>query len=168
MERRSFLTGIGALLGVGATAVKGGVVHERAPDDLSRWQELQRELGETIVARWPDVEEHVLALTDDAKEQLVDAVCDAFTSGEPTDERARNAAAFLKRIPTSIAAIELSWTEGAKGLRISGAGLIRSWNRCAARSFDHAMAFHRHIARHFVGVIVQTKIGQQLPHLRDA
>lgn len=69
-------------------------------------------------------------------------------------------AGFIKKLPFSAAAAEGLWEHREEH---PDAAIFIAWNMVAAGGLEDAVAFHKHIARHLVGCIGQTKMGAHLP-----
>lgn len=85
-------------------------------------------------------EQHV-ALIDKLKSSMKSANKDI------TDEQAMNLSKFMKAIPAEIG--------------------ITLWSAVSGTTLQNATKFHKYIAKHFIASIAQTKLGNDLPHLKN-
>lgn len=172
MERRLFIKALGTLLGVGGVAKTAEAAPGEGP--FEHLERVKREVGEAIVSRWPDLKEAVEALPPEQRDGLMDLAIDAYLEKPPTDERAVNMVEFVKSLHFNPRAVEAMWKASdhindgtAVDVRIHGAIPVRVWVVVSKRSLDHCILLHKHFARRFLEMIIQTRVGDQLPHLRD-
>lgn len=163
MDRRGFLKRFAS-----TTAASAAVVI--TPGVIAPAQEViiptgRDRLVQLIVSDWRTIGGEVTLLSLKEQHTLIKSVAEEFLRLPPTDDGARNVAAFMRVLPFSPTMVNELWSmHGAQNSRQReamlaevGVGPIKLWNLIAGGgSIDHAISFHRHVAKHFVFLLKQT------------
>lgn len=124
------------------------------------------ELARLIVTDWASARDHLEALTLEERDGLYEGVVTEYTSSPPTDERAEGVAKYIKSLHFDPKATELVWQTKPEVLP-HGSVPVAAWNRLAKGSLNHATLAHTYMAKYFLWMLSQTKVGDGLPRLVD-
>lgn len=124
------------------------------PDAARAFQKFRTERARTVtpedvIVNFDSNEHRIRRMTPEQMVELIAKIKDYVKtqSVELTDENGSNLQKFMKVCPAEIS--------------------VTLWSAFAAGSSHNASIFHKHTARHFIATLAETKIGKQLPNLKE-
>lgn len=104
---------------------------------------------EDVMNRFPDVLMKVQRMKPEQQVALIDKIKHYIKARNVklSTPQATNMSDFMKALPPEIA--------------------VTLWNAISGSLLENATMFHHHVAKYFVGTLADTKLGAQLPHLKN-
>lgn len=104
---------------------------------------------ESVLNDFEKVKNRVEAMSPEEQVALIDKLHDylAQTKGNITADQGKNLGKFMKAVPNEIG--------------------ITLWNKLSKSQLENASVLHKYVAKFFLQMLSQTKVGDQLPHLAD-
>lgn len=104
---------------------------------------------EDVIDNFDKVSARIQRLKPETQVALIDKIKHHIKSRNIriTDEQGKNLGKFMRVLPPEIG--------------------VTLWNAMAGTTLENATTLHKYIAKFFVATLAETKIGQQLPHLKN-
>lgn len=127
------------------------------------------ELARLIINDWTAARPFLEAMSLQERDELILPVIAEYGSNDPTEDAALALGKFTRCLHFDKDIVNSLWTEGRGNLStpVHGAGPMLAWNMCARTGLKHATLFHKYVAKYWVRLLSQTKLGDQLPMISE-